>query len=398
MQVYILNMPCSSCACLYNTITLCAGNGGGYAVFGRVTGTGMSVVDAIQALQTYAFNSPYGQLPLTGYAGIPATVVVANLIVVNAAEAVPIFPSVAGQHSVVSFSVATTNPALVTPTVSGSALNLALVPGAFGVADLTVTATDSNGNAVQDSFRLNVTGGAPEISVEQPASADVADGGARAFPLTAVGSTADLTFTIRNPNSFALTLSGTPRVAVDGADASVFTVTAPPAAAVAAGGSTTFTVRFAPTGAGVKAAALHVASNVPGSKNPFDINLTGRALNPNGDDDGDGLSNQAELNLIAFGLDPLADNGALLTLLRDNGLYRASDMQTLALGSPLLVKDAATGHFHLSIGVLKSPNLMTWSALTGYSPTYIPATGIIDIDFTPDSPTTQFYRVLGAKP
>ena len=92
--------------------------------------------------------------------------------------------------------MANSNPALVTATISGSTLNLALNPAASGIADLTVTATDSNGNAVQNSFRVSVP---PEIAVEQPAGGDVADGGSRAFPpLVNEGSSADLVFTIKN--------------------------------------------------------------------------------------------------------------------------------------------------------------------------------------------------------
>ncbi len=138
-----------------NTTTLGVANGGGYAVFGRVTGSGMAVVDAIQALQVYAFASPYGQLPLTGYAGTGG-VVVANLVSVNAAQEVPVFPTTTGQNAVVTFSVTNTNPALVAATAGGSTLTLGPAPGQSGIADLTVIATDSNGNTAQRTFRLNV--------------------------------------------------------------------------------------------------------------------------------------------------------------------------------------------------------------------------------------------------
>ena len=138
---------------------------------------------------------------------------------------------------------------------------------------MTVTATDTNGNAVQDTFRLTVP--PPEIAVEQPAGSNVTDGASRAFPVVNVGSSADLAFTIKNTGAGALALTGTPRVAVDGANAGMFTVIAqPPATVAASGGSTTFTVRFAPTSPGAKSAALHIA-NDDGDENPFDINLTG---------------------------------------------------------------------------------------------------------------------------
>ncbi len=259
-----------------NTTDLGQSNGGGYAVFGRVTGTGMTVADAIHALPTYAFNSPFGQLPLSGYSGT-GNPPVSTFIAMTAAEAVPIFPATAGQNSVVGFSVTgNTNPSLVTATISGSALNLVLAANQSGFADLTVTATDSNGNPVQNSFRLTVP--PPEVAVEQPAGSDVADGGSRAFPsLVNEGSSSDLVFTIKNSGAGELALTGTPKVAVDGANAGMFTVLAQPVSPVApSGGSTMFTVRFSPTSGGAKSAALHIANN-DSDEAPFDINLTGTA-------------------------------------------------------------------------------------------------------------------------
>ncbi len=50
-----------------NTTSLGASNAGGYAVFGWVMGTGMSVVDAMAAVPTFKFDSPFGQVPLQGY-------------------------------------------------------------------------------------------------------------------------------------------------------------------------------------------------------------------------------------------------------------------------------------------------------------------------------------------
>ena len=239
----------------------------------------------------------------------------------------------------------------------------------------------------------------PDIVVEQPALTVISDAGTKAFGNVLVGSNASLTFTIRNPGTADLTGLG---ITLDGTNASDFTVTAGPTSPVVAAGTTTFTVQFAPAISGAKAAVLHIASNVTGSKNPYDISLTGRALAPNADDDGDGISNTTEIALASLGFDPFVNSSALLTLFQNNalglGLYTAGDVQTLALGSPLLSKDAMTGNFHLSISIEKSPNLSGWSPLLGFSPTYDPASGKIDIEFTPDGSDAQFYRVLGAKP
>lgn len=256
-----------------NSIDLGSGNSGGYAVFGRVIGTGMTVVDAIAALPVYNAGGAFGQLPLKDYT--TGTVQESNLVVVNAAEAVPLFPAQAGQNAVATFSVTSSNPGLATVAVSGSSLSIAPVMGQSGFTDVTVTATDSNGNAVQDTFRLTVAVGVPEITVQQPSGNDVADGGSRSFSLVNEGSGADLVFTVKNTGTGFLALSGSPRVTVDGTDAALFTVTTQPAASVAGpSGSTTFTVRFTPTSSGARTAAIHIA-NDDSDENPFDINLSG---------------------------------------------------------------------------------------------------------------------------
>ncbi len=237
-----------------------------------------------------------------------------------------------------------------------------------------------------------------EIAVEQPTGVDLSDGTASVpFGAVLTGGTATRVFTIKNTGDTSLTGLG---ITFDGTNANDFDLVASPTAPLIGNGSTTFTVRFAPTAAGLKNAALHIASN-DSDENPFDIALTGRGLDPNADDDGDGVTNLAEVNLASLGFDPLVDNTGLRTALHNNalglGLFRASDVQTLALGSPLLAKDP-NGHFHLILSVEKSPNLTTWTTLTGFTPTYNPATGHIDLDFGPEASNAQFYKVLGTKP
>ena len=51
-----------------NSADLDAANGG-YTVFGRVTGDGMDVIDAISALQVWNAGSPFAELPLIDYPG-----------------------------------------------------------------------------------------------------------------------------------------------------------------------------------------------------------------------------------------------------------------------------------------------------------------------------------------
>ena len=111
-----------------------------------------------------------------------------------------------------------------------------------------------------------------EIAVEQPVGVDIADGGSKDFGSVMVGNNTSLVFTIKNTGNADLTGLG---ITIDGADASLFSVTTSPVAPVSGpAGSTTFTVRFAPLSTGLKTAALHIANN-DSDENPFDITITG---------------------------------------------------------------------------------------------------------------------------
>src|SRR5206468_230002 len=91
-------------------------------------------------------------------------------------------------------------------------------------------------------------------------------------PLT--GGTVSHTFTIQNTGSGALTLTGTPKVAVSGANAADFTVTVQPGSSLAASGNTTFTVVFDPSATGTRSATLSIA-NDDADENPYDFAIQG---------------------------------------------------------------------------------------------------------------------------
>ncbi len=133
--------------------------------------------------------------------------------------------------------------------------------------------TQEGGVAWVDSALVTVDLQA-EITVEQPLTFDLPDGGGRDFGIVALGRPQSLTFTIRNDGGRDLTgLTYT----LDGPDAGDFELTADPVAPVPHLGTTTFTVRFAPTSLGSKSATLHLASN-DANENPFDIDLSGTGL------------------------------------------------------------------------------------------------------------------------
>jgi endo-1,4-beta-D-glucanase Y len=84
-----------------------------------------------------------------------------------------------------------------------------------------------------------------------------------------------VTFTIENKGFNTLNLTGTPRVAISGTNAALFTINQTSVGASLAGNSsTTFTVTFAPGSTGLKTATISIASNDP-NENPYTINLVG---------------------------------------------------------------------------------------------------------------------------
>lgn len=118
----------------------------------------------------------------------------------------------------------------------------------------------------------NATRTVPEIVIEQPLGSGLLDGASTVdFNASAEGAGLSRTFVIRNTGDADLTgLS----VTKDGRDAADFTIGSLGATSLVPGGSTTFTVTYQPPAAGLRTAALHIASN-DGDENPFDVILTG---------------------------------------------------------------------------------------------------------------------------
>lgn len=86
----------------------------------------------------------------------------------------------------------------------------------------------------------------------------------------------DYTFTIQNPGTSPLLLTGAPPVVISGPQAGDFQVVSAPSSPVPAGGSANFTIRFSPTALGLRAATVSIANNgLDSSKNPYQFAVQG---------------------------------------------------------------------------------------------------------------------------
>lgn len=90
-------------------------------------------------------------------------------------------------------------------------------------------------------------------------------------------ATATRTFTIENIGNSPLQLTGAPRIAISGADASSFAVLSQPGASLAGPGNFNFQIRFSPQGTGAKNATVTIASNDP-DEGSFSFAITGTGV------------------------------------------------------------------------------------------------------------------------
>ncbi len=170
-----------------------------------------------------------------------------------------------------TLAVTTLNPG------ENTTFDVTFIPTAIGSRSAILRVASSDADENPFDINLGGTGLATEIVVEQPVGTNVSDGGNKSFGSVLLGSSASLTFTIKNIGNLDLTgLS----ITKDGSNADEFTITAAPTAPVAGpAGSTTFTVQFTPTALGSRSAAIHIANN-DADENPFDIQLTGTSTSP----------------------------------------------------------------------------------------------------------------------
>lgn len=131
---------------------------GGFTAFGRVlqsTQDDATVLTSTGNFPIYNFNSPFENIPLIDYDG---NLTLGNLNLFETATLVPVDPGDAGESTTLIYSIgANSNPGLVTASViNDNELSLAFTADTLGTATITVTATDSVGNAVDTTFTITI--------------------------------------------------------------------------------------------------------------------------------------------------------------------------------------------------------------------------------------------------
>jgi cyclophilin family peptidyl-prolyl cis-trans isomerase len=137
-----------------NSTILNQNNGGGYTVFGRVLGTGMTVVDAMAALPRVNAGAPFSEIPVRNFSG--GNIGEANLVGISAIRPIALYP-VGDSPAIVQYgNVESSAPNVAVAGISGS--NLIITPVGPGSANVTVRATDTHGNSAQATVAVTVTG------------------------------------------------------------------------------------------------------------------------------------------------------------------------------------------------------------------------------------------------
>ncbi len=135
------------------------------------------------------------------------------------------------------------------------------------------TMVDGDAGPPGDSGGVPDSGPAGQLVI-RAGGVPVDPGGTFDFGPLGVGGTRTVVFTIDNGTAAAVTLTGSPPVAISGAGAAAFTATPPSATSVAPGASADFSIAAAPTATGPLSAAVSVAYD--GGAYDFSVSVTGR--------------------------------------------------------------------------------------------------------------------------
>jgi uncharacterized delta-60 repeat protein len=167
------------------------------------------------------------------------------------------------------FTLTVPPPDTLGPGASGT-FQLDYLPVKPGIKSAALHFT-SNSEGGSQVFDLILTANsAPGISVWAVEGDFLEDGSVLLLPAMPGGSATDFQFAIANRGAADLTGLA---ITVDGPDSAAFTIPVPPQAVLTPETTTTFTLRYAPATSGNRMAALHIANNLTGAKNPFDLTI-----------------------------------------------------------------------------------------------------------------------------
>jgi cyclophilin family peptidyl-prolyl cis-trans isomerase len=165
---------------------------GGFTVFGRLTQETLSNALSFgnpALFPTFNYGGIFSELPLWN-THVPGSLQTTEFILFPTVELVPLPAGQAAEELTLDYSiVGNSNPAVAAASITGGMLHLVPQPGQSGNTTLTIRATDSVGNAVEDTFVYTVTPTAiPEVTTT---------------PVTGItATTATLNGTV-NPNGLA---------------------------------------------------------------------------------------------------------------------------------------------------------------------------------------------------
>ena len=132
---------------------------GGFTVFGRLTRSTLSSAQLFgntSYFPTFDYGGIYNELPLF-YTHVVNNIQFGELILFTNVSLVALPSNQAGETAVLTYSIlSNTNPTVATAAIQSSTLVLTPVAGQVGVASITVRATDSVGNTVDDTFSYSI--------------------------------------------------------------------------------------------------------------------------------------------------------------------------------------------------------------------------------------------------
>ncbi len=260
--------------------------------------------------------------------------------------------------------------------------------GASGGAHSTAGITDSCPVPA-----MSVTGNSLTIANGDttPSTTDATDWGN-----ITLGNSPSHTFTIRNTGNAALHLTGTPLVALNGADCAPFSVTAQPTTPVATTtGSTPFQVQYAPTSATTSACTVSIA-NDDATHNPYTFALAGTGVKvtttttvtsaPNPSTYGQSVTFTATVNpSAATGTMNFKDNGTSISGCASqtltSGTATCTTVAALSVGShPITADYSGDSTYATSSGTLAGGQTVNKASQTIGSITFNPTT--LDVNGT----------------